>query len=311
VSVDPAARRAVLLVSHGTVDDLNDLAAFVTTIRRGRPPTAGLVAELRRRYEAIGGVSPLNRINGALAFKLEKRLGVPVAWANRLWTPYVRDALAALASENIAMVAVVPLAQHSAHVYADDARQAASGTGIELACASNWGRSSGLCDAFAVRIARTVMAAPDLAGTSVVMTAHSLPKAVVVRGDRYADEVHWAAQAIAERVQGLVGHAVRHVVAFQSQGLGATGPDGRPIEWLEPDVRAALDQAVALGDRRVVFAPVGFLADHVEVLYDLDIEGRAMAEGRGLAYGRAPSLNADDDFVDVLDDVARPLLGHV
>jgi protoporphyrin/coproporphyrin ferrochelatase len=308
--------RGVLLVSHGTVADLDDLGAFVTNVRRGQPPSDELVAELRRRYEAIGS-SPLNRINGALAAKLEAYLGLPVAWANRLWTPYVRDVLAALSTREardgrrITKVALVPLAQHSAQVYADDARQAASGTGIDLACAANWGRSPALCDAFAARIVRALDAVAgkaERARTTVVMTAHSLPRAVVARGDPYADEVQWAAKDIARRVRAQVGDPLRCAVAFQSQGLGARGPDGKPIEWLGPDVRTVLDEARALGGRRVVFAPVGFLADHVEILYDLDIEARAMAEDRGLEYARAVSLNTDDDFVEVLAEVAAPLL---
>src|ERR1700735_3169233 len=106
-------RAAVLLVSHGTVDDLDDLAAFVTRVRRGSPPGEELVAELRRRYQAIGGQSPLNAINARGAAKLATRLGVRAAWANRLWKPYVRYVLSALAADGVEHVAVVPLAQHS------------------------------------------------------------------------------------------------------------------------------------------------------------------------------------------------------
>ena len=116
--------RRLLLVSHGSVDDLDDLHAFVTNVRHGHAPPPELVAELRRRYEAIGGRSPLNAINADVARKLAAALGVRTAWANRLWKPYVRDVLGGLAREGVAHVAVVPLAQHSAHVYAEDARQA-------------------------------------------------------------------------------------------------------------------------------------------------------------------------------------------
>jgi len=300
-------QRAVLLVSHGTVDDLDDLAAFVTNVRRGRPPGAELIAELRRRYQAIGGRSPLNATNALLATKLERRLGVPVRWANRLWKPAVRDALATLARDGAQRVALVPLAQHSAHVYAEDARRAAEGTGIDLACASNWGRAPGLCAAFAERISRALRAESDLTGTRVAMTAHSLPKVVVERGDPYESEVRAAAAETASLLRAGAGQDVPCTVAFQSQALDV-GPGGKPIEWLGPDLRTVLDEAQARGDRRVVFAPIGFLADHVEVLYDLDIEARAMAEARGLAYGRAASLNADDDFVEVLAGLATPLL---
>ena len=136
------------------------------------------------------------------------------------------------------------------------------------------------------------------------MTAHSLPKAVVDAGDPYEREVRASAEAVAAAVRARVDAAVPPVVAFQSQGMAGAAP----VEWLGPDLRAALDTVKAQGSSRVVFAPIGFLADHVEVLYDLDIEARAMAAERGLAYARMPSLNADDDFIEVLAGVARPLL---
>jgi len=289
---------AVLLVSHGTVDDLDDLAAFVTQVRRGHPPGAELVAELRRRYEAIGGQSPLNAVNARVAVKLEARIGTRTTWANRLWKPYVRDVLAELAADGVEHVAVVPLAQHSAHVYAEDARRAAEGTGVTVACAPGWGQSPKLRDAFVRRI-RGVLGEP--ARTTVLLTAHSLPRVVVERGDPYEREVRASAAAISERL----GAGVRTAVAFQSQGLGASG------EWLGPDLATALDEAAARGDARVVFAPIGFLADHVEILYDLDLEAAAMARERGLTSVRAPSLNDDDDLIDVLADVARPLLAQL
>lgn len=291
-------RAAVLLVSHGTVDDLDDLAAFVTQVRRGHPPGPELVAELRRRYQAIGGQSPLNAVNARVATKVESRLGAQTTWANRLWRPYVRDALAELAADGVVHVAVVPMAQHSAHVYAEDARRAAEGTGVTVACAPGWGQNPELHDAFAKRI-RAVLGDP--ARTTVLLTAHSLPRVVIERGDPYEREVRAAAAAVSERL----GPGVRTAVAFQSQGFGAPG------EWLGPDLATVLDEAAARGDSRVVFAPIGFLADHVEILYDLDIEAAAMARERGLAFARAPSLNDDDDLVDIVVDVARPLLAQL
>jgi ferrochelatase len=297
---------AVVVVSHGTVDDLDDLAPFVTNVRRGRPAPPELVAELRRRYEAIGG-SPLNRINAELAAKLSARLGVPVVAANRLWNPLVRDVIGRLAREGVRRVGVVPLAQHSVHVYAEDAKRAAEGTGVELACAAPWGSRPDLTAAFASRIAATLEGAEATARTTVVMTAHSLPRSVVDAGDPYERDVRASAEAIASAVRArLAGREVSFLVAFQSQGMAGAAP----IEWLGPDLRAALDAAKASGASRVVLAPIGFLADHVEVLYDLDVEARAMAVERGLTYARSPSLNADDDLVEVLAALARPLLAH-
>jgi ferrochelatase len=299
----------VLLVSHGTVDDLRELPEFLTSVRRGQPPPPEMLAELRRRYEAIGGRSPLNRINDEVAGALGRRLGLPVMRANRLSNPKVRPVLEDLARRGVDHAAVVPLAQFSGAVYADDARRAAEGTGVAVSCAPSWGGHPGLCAAFAARIVAALGAPPVVEGTTVLMTAHSLPRSVIDAGDPYEQDLRAAAVAIASLVRERLGRDVRWQLAFQSQGMG-TGPGGRPIAWLGPDLGAALDEAAASGARRVVLAPIGFLADHVEVLYDLDIEARAMAEARGLAYARAASLNADADLVEVLAAVAGPLLRH-
>jgi ferrochelatase len=292
-----AGGRAVVLVSHGTVEHLDDLQAFVTNVRRGRPPGPELVAELRRRYEAIGGKSPLNAINARLAGKVSAVLGVPVRLANRLWKPYVKDVLAELASQGVTRVGLVPLAQHSAHVYAHDAKSAAEGTGIALACAQDWGGRADLCEAFAKRIDKSLQGL-EPASTLVLMTAHSLPTAIIQQGDSYEREVRASASAIGGRLG-----SVAWIVAFQSQGMG-----GQPGDWLGPDLPAALDDARARGIKTVVLAPIGFLADHVEILYDLDIEAAALARDRGMTTVRVASLDDDDDLVAVIADVARPLL---
>jgi protoporphyrin/coproporphyrin ferrochelatase len=298
---------ALVIVSHGTVDDLDDLAGFVTNVRRGRPAPPELIAELRRRYEAIGG-SPLNRINAELAGKLSSRLGVPVVAANRLWHPYVREAIAPLLRDGVRRLVLLPLAQHSVHVYAEDGLRAVEGTGVELGCVPSWGDRADLCEAFARRIASTLGGPPGLtAPTTLLLTAHSLPVSVVAAGDPYERDFRAAASAVERAVRARVPTDLNVVVAFQSQGMSG-GP--APIEWLGPDLRASLDAARERGSAHVVLAPIGFLADHVEVLYDLDLEARAMATARGMSYARMPSLNADDDFVDVLTAVARPLLRH-
>lgn len=128
----------VLLVAHGTVDTLDELPEFLTNIRRGQPAPPELVAEMRRRYEAIGGTSPLNTINRRVATKLEAKLGVPVRMANRLARPYAQDVLGAMARDGAKRIAVVPLAQYSVHVYASYVRRVAP-TGVEVVCAERWG----------------------------------------------------------------------------------------------------------------------------------------------------------------------------
>jgi ferrochelatase len=309
-------RRAVLLVAHGTVDSADEIPAFLANIRRGHA-SPELVAEVRRRFVAVGG-SPLNRTNLEVARKLEAKLALPVRLANRLWHPYPKETLAALIADGITDVAEVPLAQHSAHVYAEAATLAASELGgITLRCAVNYGQSLLLTRAYARRIEQALAAITEQGGaldhraTLVVMTAHSLPVMVVRAGDAYEREFRASTEAIAREAKlgahGSGDARPEYTVAFQSQGMSA-GPGGKPMEWLGPDLRAALDDARARGKTRVVMAPVGFLADHVEILYDIDIEAAEWAKERGLTLTRTASLNADDDLIEALAAVATPLL---
>jgi ferrochelatase len=205
----------------------------------------------------------------------------------------------------IRRVVLVPLAAHSAHVYAEDARLAAGATGVNLVCAPAWGGRADLTAAFASRIVSKLTSSPEADRTTVIATAHSLPRSVITAGDPYEQDFRASAEAVAAAVRARVAREVPTLVAFQSQGM--VGP--APVEWLGPTLRETLDVARERGSARVLLAPIGFLSDHVEVLYDLDIEARAMAAERGMTYSRMPSLNADDDFVDVLREVCRPLLG--
>jgi ferrochelatase len=296
-----STREAVVLVAHGTVDDLAELPEFVARIRRGHPAPPELIAELRRRYEAIGGASPLNAINRSLAAKVERALGVTTRLANRLASPLVADVVGELAKSGVTRIAAVPLAQYSAHVYAEAVEGAAKQAGIAAACAGGWAREPALIGAYVDGVTEA-LAGLDRARTTLVLTAHSLPVAAIRAGDPYEREVRATADAVAARLD-----AVRSIVAFQSQGM-STGPGGKPVEWLGPDLLATIEAARARGDAHVVFAPIGFLADHVEVLFDLDIEARGWVESRGMTYRRTPSLNDGDALVQVLAGVARPLL---
>jgi ferrochelatase len=299
--------RAVLLVAHGTVEDLDELPAFLRNIRRGHEAPPELLAETRRRYEVIGGRSPLTGTTRSLARKLEARLGVPVRAGMRLWKPFVRDALAELVRNGARRVAVLPLAQFSTRVYGDAVRRAAKelahegGAEIELRVASDWGSDPALVALFArlVRLAVAELTEAERARTVLLVTAHSLPTAVIAAGDAYATEFQRGARAVAEAVRDVLPEAR---VGYQSEG--ASGG-----EWLGPGLRASID-AIAAEKRfdRVLIAPVGFLADHVETLYDLDIEARGWARERGLELVRTALPNDRDEFVEVLAGLAGPLL---
>jgi protoporphyrin/coproporphyrin ferrochelatase len=287
-------RTAIVLIAHGTVATLDQLPEFLTNIRRGHPAPPELVEEVRRRYEAIGGRSPLLDITFEVAKKLEAKLGVPTRVAMRLFHPYAKDVVAKLLAEGIERIVTLPLAQHSAKIYT----AAVEAPGIEVVSAPNWGRTPALTRAFATNL---IEAIPSGVSPVVVFTAHSLPLGIIRAGDPYEKEFRGSADDIAAEARARGALIDEHVVAFQSQGIG-TG-----IEWLGPDLRTTLEALAARGKKDVVVAPVGFLADHVEILYDIDIEAKAWADELGIRLYRTASLNAGDGLVEALAAVARDL----
>jgi protoporphyrin/coproporphyrin ferrochelatase len=283
----------VLLLAHGTIHDVSELADFLKSVRRGRPAPEALVAEMRHRYEAIGG-SPLLRYTRDQASGLETRLGVPVEVAMRLWDPRVEEVLPRLLARGVRRVCLLPLAPFSVDVYVEAAKAAAASlgeTGVEWVSVGAWGTDPAFIASHVELIQRTVKQDQPL-----VLTAHSLPTRVIAMGDRYAIEVEACVAAIA----ASLGRPVH--LAYQSQG--ADGGD-----WLGPDLQTVLQQLTTQGETNVAIAPVGFLADHVETLYDLDVEVRALCEHLGLTLTRVPALNTEPSFLDALAGLVTRALG--
>jgi ferrochelatase len=282
------ADTGVLLVAHGTVENLDDLGEFVTRIRHGRPAPPAFLAELRQRYEAIGG-SPLLQTTRAQAQALAQRLEVPVLVGMRLWDPSVEQALAGGSALGLRRLVLIALAPFSQHVYWSAALEAAqrAGSHIELLRTDAWGEEPEFLAAQAELIERH---APP--GAAVVLSAHSLPRVVIERGDPYARLVEASAAAITARL----GRPTR--LCYQSQGEGGG-------DWLGPSVRETLTTLAGEGQRSVAWAPVGFLAEHVETLYDLDIEARAIAAELGLELTRVPALDLHPGLIGALSAVAK------
>ncbi len=284
---------AVLLTAHGTVERLEDIPAFLLRIRHGRPPSPELIQEIERRYRAIGG-SPLLRITEQQAAALSRALDLPVYLGMRLSPPELSDALAQAARAGVKRLCVLPLAPFSVHVYAKAAERALSEGGYEmtLSAVQPFGQSAEFVRAQADAIAPLLSRE---ASEQLVLTAHSLPMAVVRGGDPYAALVAATAREVAAAL-GVAGE-----LAYQSQAL-----DGG--EWLGPDLPSALAEAKRRGKTRVVLAPIGFLSDHVETLYDLDIEAQAEAARLGLTFARVPALNASPGLISALAAAARRAL---
>jgi ferrochelatase len=282
---------AVLLVGHGTVDQVSEIPEFLSRIRGGRPVSAELIHEITSRYQHIGG-SPLLRTSQQQAAALQRRLGMPCWVAMRMWHPLIADVLQQAAEQGLRQLLVLPLAPYSVTVYSQASQRAASERGLgglSLGTVAPWGTHPKLVQAWCDQIRPWLNRSP---GAQLVLTAHSLPTVVIRAGDRYQIEVSRSAAAIAEAL------GVEHRLAFQSQG--ADGGD-----WLGPTLHETLQLAAQEGKRHVVVAPIGFLSDHVETLYDLDVEAKAQAEALGLGWSRVPALNDGVALIDALEAVAR------
>jgi ferrochelatase len=291
----PSAR-AVLIVGHGTISDLADVAEFLRRIRRGRPASDELVAEIRRRYDVIGG-SPLLAVTESLAKAVETRVARPVRVAMRFWDPLVSDVVSDLAQSGVKELVVLPVAPYSVPVYAEVVREAAAALGAaapRVTAVAPYGSHPLLVRAH-VQTLQELVREHDARETELVLTAHSLPTHVVASGDPYQREFEASARAITSAL-GVPGS-----VAYQSQGA-----DGG--EWLGPTLAETFSRIVREGRRKVIVAPVGFLADHVETLYDLDVEARAQAESLGLEFRRARALGADPALADALSAVVKEAL---
>jgi len=287
------AATGVLLMAYGTPATLDDVEAYYTHIRGGRTPAPELVADLRRRYEAIGGTSPLLDITRAQASGIQQALGdsFVVELGMKHAPPFIEDGVGALARQGVRDIAAVVLAPHysalSVGQYLERARAAAQTAGVDFVGVEHWHLDPGFLE----------LLSDGLRGTAahVLFTAHSLPARILETGDPYPDQLRESAEAIAK----LAGIDDDHwSLAWQSAGK-------TPEPWLGPSVFEALPDLAARGVTDVVMCPQGFVADHLEVLYDLDIEAKALAEKIGISIARTPSPNADPRLCSALAEVIR------
>lgn len=283
---------------------MSDVPAFLANIRRGRPAPQELVDEVIRRYQLIGG-SPLMEHSHAQARALEQRLGMPVRVAGRLWHPFPEEVLGELVRDGATRVLSLPLAPQSVHVYNAAVREAAKDS-VEIVSAPAWGNQPALIDAF-MEVIDEGLAKHDLAAVSagelpILLTAHSLPTRILASGDPYETDFRAMAALVAARLEQR-GYPTE--VAFQSQGASSES-------WLGPDLKTRLAAAVERGFSAAFIAPIGFVAEHVETLYDLDVEAQDIARAVGLKrLGRAPAVGARPRFIDALEAVATSaLVGH-
>jgi len=298
---------AVLLMAYGSPDRPDQVEAYYTDIRRGSPPPPHLLEELLGRYRAIGGGSPLSRIVEAQRVAVEAELaarGRPlrVYAGMRHIEPRIGrivEGMAADGVERFAAIALAPQKSSNAAGYrrAVDAALAGLGEGApSLSYVDSWYDQPRFIEALAATTREALARFPDPAAVRVMFTAHSLPARVVAEGDPYPQELAGTAALVADRL-GLASYDF----AFQSAGR-----TGEP--WLGPDILDEIRRLASEGVRGLVIRPVGFVADHLEVLYDIDIEARAVAREAGIRLERARSMNTDPIFIVGLADVAEAAL---
>jgi ferrochelatase len=285
-------------MAYGTPVTPDDIEAYYTHVRRGRPPTEEQLADLRRRYEAIGGTSPLLErtreqaagVQAALGARFRVELGMKHA------PPFIEDGVDALVSAGITFIVGLVLAPHysvlSVGEYATRAAGAATSAGATLSMVSSWHLAPGYLDLLSGFVSDEV-ARLGVEPVEVVFTAHSLPTRILDTGDPYPDQLAETAEAVAAQAG-----VDRWSVGWQSAGR-------TPEPWIGPDLLAILPTLVEAGVAGVVVCAAGFVSDHLEVLYDLDIEARAAAHRLGLAFARTKSPNADPAFCATLADVIR------
>lgn len=308
----------VLIMAYGTPTDLAEVETYYTHIRRGRPPTPELLAELTSRYQAIGGVSPLNEITRAQAQGVEARLNAATQATYRVYLgmkhaqPFIADTVHQMAADGIEHAVTLVLAPHystmSVASYQKSANEATAQTGRPiLHHIDSWYAEPGLVDLLAQRVQESILrltrpAARDTTGTAtetnadavhVVFTAHSLPERILSLADPYPDQLRATGDAVARQLR-LTDYS------FGWQSAGRTQD-----QWLGPDILDVLRQLAEQGKRTVVICPAGFVSDHLEVLYDVDIECQALAEKLGIRLERTASLNAEPKFLDTLAKLVR------
>lgn len=293
-----ADRVAVLLMAYGGPESLDEVEPYLLDVRGGRPTTPQLVQEIKQRYAQIGGRSPLRRLTEAQATGVQRALGerFAVYVGMRHWHPYIRDVVARIAADGHARVVGVVLAPHysamSVGAYEKQLLAAAAGR-LDTTLVRSWADNPKFLDAVAGRVVQTLQRFPSPDAVQVLFTAHSLPERILASGDPYPTELRTSAAAVARRA-GLASWQL----AFQS--AGAT-----PEPWLGPEAGAVMTELAGEGHRAFLIVPIGFVCDHVEVLYDVDIVYQALARRLGVQLERTASLNDDPLLVGAVAEVAR------
>lgn len=289
----------VLLMAYGGPTSLDQIPAYLEDVREGRTPSPALIAEMTERYREIGGRSEILALTEAQARGIEQVLNDECAAqqglrfrvyvAMRHWHPYVREVMPRILADGVDLLVAAVMAPHYSRMsvgkYMKKVEEALAEQEAELPVVKveSWKVEPSFIEAVVGRVQSALQRFPaaEREDVHILFTAHSLPVRILEWGDPYPEELRESVQAAVDQFQPK-----RWSFAFQSQGATAD-------PWLGPDVESTLEQLAAEGVKNVLVMPIGFVCDHVEVLYDIDIEHRAQAEQLGIRLERTDSLNDD------------------
>jgi ferrochelatase len=294
---------AVLLIAHGSPEWVDDIPEFLQNIARGRPMPEAVVREVQHRYSLIGS-SPLTRITRQQADGVERELDLPVYVGMRNWHPFIAATLQQMAGDGITSVVAICLAPHNSRTSVGLYKQVLFGNSPSFAIdfVEEWHDHPLLIAAFAEKLRTGWGKACSEHGSPlpVLFTAHSVPQRTVAEGDPYESQTRETAALVAAQVPEIGAWRF----AFQSQGMSGG-------EWLGPTVEDTIANLRESGHIGVFVQPIGFVCDHVEILFDVDILFRQFAADRGMKLYRADSLNDSPLFVRAVADLARSRLSAI
>jgi ferrochelatase len=300
----------VLLMAYGAAGSLDEIEPYLMDIRGGRPTSPQLVDEVKHRYQLMGGKSPLLEITKQQAGALEKALNqdrprFKTYIGMRHWHPYIKDTVAAMAADGLREMVALCLTPYYSKMSVgayyqklDEAVSAlggAAGAPFKIRRIESWNDHPKLIEAIAEKVARALERFPSDIRNKVplLFSAHSLPERILAEKDPYPQELHETIELVMKKIGTYAWR-----FAYQSKGR-------TPEPWLGPDAAAVIDELHAQGHRHLLMAPIGFISDHMETLYDVDVMYREQCRSKGIQLERAESLNASPAFIEALAAVVR------
>jgi ferrochelatase len=298
---------AVNLLAYGGPDSLEDIPDYLLDIRGGRQTPQHLIDEITTRYRLIGGRSPLLDITQSAAAKLQRQIQVPVYVGMRHWRPYIKDVVAQMAADGVEYIVAICMAPHysmlSIGKYREKLEEASAGVSdgnITVTFIKSWHTQPAYLQGVAGNIRATLARWPEAERdrVKIVFTAHSLPEFILEQGDPYDDQLKETAGLLAERLD-----LPDDRWTFSYQSAARTG-----VPWLGPQIEDLVVELAAQDEKNLLIAPIGFISDHVEVLYDIDIGLQDIARKQGVRVERTDMLNDSEPLIEALASLVQEAL---